>query len=509
MGLFVSWFPILILSSIVDRNPVASDDIQRKLNKMIDFVCDALEDPVLKADFILSFSDLPEAQRMAYWVEKISIQAPLVKHEFFAGFAGQARTRFHYGAAHAILLDIEKSYIADHERGWFSQNPRAARASLVLGSVDSGFVWFDGRQFWQIASSMILVIGTAAGAFILSYFTPTVGLGCRTGGYLIFIVIATFLCFSELAIWFLTSPIRKNEINALIRKSLEDRDAEMVGDHKEVTFPGIAASKTTLSWFLKLLEPIVVVTGVTMAKIIPYNKKNQYSQKTEAAIRKHFKTLHGLTSRQWLERCIFTPLELFNMAWLVYMLFAQTIGAFVNCNCQTSIWGGGGGYLDFSQWQYSNSMELAQFWITGTVISAFFMGIGLMYIVLEWCLQAHLSTESYKDAMNGLWRVRRFRRFTFWLRFPASLVVLIVNNIARKLGLRKSRKRKTLIWKRNEKQVTQLGHAIMNIAMQILSVPFNEAITQDEETEHIGMSISKSRQRRFAVTEYNSQSSEN
>jgi hypothetical protein len=507
MGLFVSWFPILIFSSIVDRNPVASDDIRRKLNKMIDFVCDALQDPVLKRDFILSFSDMPEAQRMAYWVEKISIQAPLVRGDFFAGFAGQARTRFHYGAAHAILLDIEKSYIAEHGRGWFMRNPRAARASLVLGSVDSSFVWFDGRQFWQISSSMLLIIGTAAGAFILSYFTPTVGLGCRTGGYLIFIVIATFLLIFELTVWFLTSPIRKNEVNSLIRKSLEDRDAEMVGNHRKVSFPGVAASKKTLSLILKFMEPVVIAIGVTLARLIPYNKKYQYSEKTEAAIRKHFKVLHGLTSRQWLERCIFTPLEFVNMAWLVYMLFAQTIGAFVNCNCQTSIWGPGGGYLDFSQWQNSEGVNLSKFWTLGTVISSVFMGIGMIYIVIEWCLQAHLSTESYKDAMNGLWRVRRFRRFTFWLRFPASFAVIVVNNLGRNLGIRKSRKRKTLIWKREEMHSTEVGHAIMSIAMQIHSMPFNKIVGHQEESEHIRTSGSMPTQKEFEVLEERSHSS--
>jgi hypothetical protein len=140
MGLFVSWLPILVLCSILDRNPVASDDIERKLNKLVDVVCDALFDTDNRNDFIASFRDMPEAQHMAYWVEKIAAKAGVIKGCYFCGFSGQARTRFHYGAAYAILSDIEKSYVAEHGRGWL-KNPQEARAALVLGQVDRGFTW--------------------------------------------------------------------------------------------------------------------------------------------------------------------------------------------------------------------------------------------------------------------------------------------------------------------------------------------------------------------------------
>ncbi len=138
LGLFMSWFPILILCSIVDRNPVASDDIRAQINKLVDRVCDALVHDETRHEFVRSFSDMPEAQRMAVWVERIAKYAPLVRGDFFAAFAGQARVRFHYGAAHAILIDIEKSYIAENGRGWFSRDPRAARANLVLGAWTRG-----------------------------------------------------------------------------------------------------------------------------------------------------------------------------------------------------------------------------------------------------------------------------------------------------------------------------------------------------------------------------------
>lgn len=140
MGLFVSWLPILILCSILDRNPVASDDIQRKLNKLVDLVCDSLLDPEIRNEFVASFVGLPQEQQMAYWVSKIAAKADLIRGNYFHGFAGQARTRFHYGAAYAILIDIEKAYIAERGRNWLS-DAKEARAALVLGQLDQGCTW--------------------------------------------------------------------------------------------------------------------------------------------------------------------------------------------------------------------------------------------------------------------------------------------------------------------------------------------------------------------------------
>jgi hypothetical protein len=140
MGLFISWLPLLILCSILDRNPVASDDIQRKLNKLVDLVCDSLLDESIRTAYFASFGDMPQAQQMAWWVDKIANKAGAIKGKYFCGFAGQARTRFHYGAAYAVLCDVERSFIAERGRDWL-RDSKEARAALVLGQVDRGFTW--------------------------------------------------------------------------------------------------------------------------------------------------------------------------------------------------------------------------------------------------------------------------------------------------------------------------------------------------------------------------------
>ncbi|KAF2738610.1 hypothetical protein EJ04DRAFT_41324 [Polyplosphaeria fusca] len=406
IGLFLAWFPILILCSILDRNPVASDDIERKLNKMVDLVCLSLQNDAIRADYISSFRDLPQSQQMAIWVEKIHTRAEYIKGNYFQGFAGQARTRFHYGAAYAILLDIEKAYIAEHGRHWL-KDTREARASLVLGQVDRGFVWFDGRQLWQVFFAVALVGGTGVGAFTVSFFTPTVGLGCRTGGYLIFFVIALTLLISEILIWWLTSPLRnKDKFHLHVQQYTHHFSERSANRLKKISFPGLATSKAFLGHILKWTEAIIIWTTLLLIRILPMTQKADRIRTSERRLKHHFETLHNLTTRNWLQRAFFTPLEFVNMVWLCYLVAAQTIGAFNNCACMSSTWGSWGGYIDLTQWDQATSNLVEKYWITGTTITCVFMGIGMIYIIIEWLVQAHLSTENYRDAAKGLQRVR-------------------------------------------------------------------------------------------------------
>jgi hypothetical protein len=383
IGLFLSWFPVLILCSIIDRNPVASDDIRKKLNNLVDLVCTSLQDDANRDDFIRSFGDLPESQPLARWVQTISDKVKFIKGDYFTEFVGQARTRFHYGAAHAILIDIEKSYIADHGRNWLV-NEREARAALVLGQVDKGLVWFDGRQFWQFFAALVCVTGTGSGAFILSYFTPTVGLSCRSGGYMVFNIVSITLLVSELVLWSWTSPIRKGRVHDLVRRHTgvwEDHIGIEVGGGADLQVT--TRNRARFKNFLATMERSIVQTSSHVIHKVHFGRNSPRIDKFEDGIRSYFQTLHALTTRQWIESCLIQPLEALNTIWLVYLIMSQTTGAFVTCACQSSLWSRGGGYLDFTQWKTSNSTALADYWIQGTVISCVIMGLGMIYIVIE------------------------------------------------------------------------------------------------------------------------------
>jgi hypothetical protein len=200
LGCMLAWFPVLIMATIVDRNPIAAEAIRKKLNALVDHVRRALHDEHHRQEYIDSFSEQPDFETLAHHIRDIAEKAEYMD-SFFVDFAGQARTRWHYGAAHPILSDIEHCYIADKGRNWLA-NEEEARTKLVLGPINSeGLVWFDIREFWQIAASIAIVLGSCGGAFILSFFTPTVGLGCRSGGYTIFFCISLGLMIMEMVVW--------------------------------------------------------------------------------------------------------------------------------------------------------------------------------------------------------------------------------------------------------------------------------------------------------------------
>lgn len=124
----------------------------------------------------------------------------------------------------------------------------------------NGLKMFDPRMVWQVLSAFVIVGGSGFGAFILSCkcsshisaptadlsagFTPTVGLSCRSGGYLIYTVIALFLMCAETCIWWQThetththhDPIRR--ISSRLEKRLTATNSFHVGSrwHKFVTY---------------------------------------------------------------------------------------------------------------------------------------------------------------------------------------------------------------------------------------------------------------------------------
>jgi hypothetical protein len=90
-------------------------------------------------------------------------------------------------------------------------------------------------------------------------------------------------------------------------------------------------------------------------------------------------------------------------------------------------------------------------WKTGTVLTCIIMAISMAYVVLEWCLQSHLSTESPNDARKGLQRTRRFRWFISPLQSTINIVYFTINRAFAVLLLLKEGKsgkgmQKSLVW---------------------------------------------------------------
>jgi hypothetical protein len=133
----------------------------------------------------------------------------------------------------------------------------------------------------------------------------------------------------------------------------------------------------------------------------------------------------------------------------------------------TSTWGGGGGYIDFSVQDTSNSKWVAYYWTTGTCLTGLVLLLSIFYITVEvchnqtqrfsmtaltyrkWCQQSFLSTEDYKDAMNGLRMTRDYRALTYSFRatsrFVAKFTFDPLESLGVRIGLIKMRQ-KTLVW---------------------------------------------------------------
>ncbi|KAI9747892.1 MAG: hypothetical protein M1815_003801 [Lichina confinis] len=204
IGLLMAWIPVLILAGIVDRNPSAPGDTRRRLNALVNDTRRALRDPQNQETIVSQGGGWRD--RHYPWLDQIVDDAADAARfgAFFHDFAGQGRLRMHFGIAHPIMSNIEFSYVGQHGRDWL-RHERDARWALVYGHVNpKGLFYFDWRELWQILGAVLVVGGAIAGSFVISFLTPTVGLGCRSGGYMIYMVLAGALLLAELVVWWAT-----------------------------------------------------------------------------------------------------------------------------------------------------------------------------------------------------------------------------------------------------------------------------------------------------------------
>lgn len=164
MGCLLGFIPVLIMTGIVDRNPVSARSVRLELNSLLDDVRSALLDPDLRNTYMRVTG---RTQQDFAWTNALNNE-DFFHQDFFTQFAGQGRIRWHYGVAHPILASIESSFMADYGRDWLRDSERA-RTAMVLGLGEPrGLRWFDFRMIWQIISAVFIVCGTVGGAFILS-----------------------------------------------------------------------------------------------------------------------------------------------------------------------------------------------------------------------------------------------------------------------------------------------------------------------------------------------------
>lgn len=386
MGLMLGWIPVFILGSIVDRNPVSSDDIRHRLNELLESVRRALLDPNLRHTYI---KDTGGASDDYQWTQALHNDEHF-SASFFSHFAGQGRTRWHYGVAHLILAGIEKAYVAQHGRDWLRDSERA-RTAMVLGPEQlTGLRWFDWREVWQIFSAVAVVTGTITGSIIISYWTPTVGLGCRSGGYMIFIIIAFSSLSIEMLVWWLT-PTKAGE---------------------------------ALEWLPKPAggDPLVRLES-RIGRTLSRSQSRPLQASLLMKIQAWMRAWEDLQFRPKIEILVLRPLDLINTVWLVYIVNAQTFGWYRSCVCMSSVWAAGGGYVDFESIESYKAHGISLYWVSGTALSLVILATAILFIIAEWCSQSYLSTADYAAASRGLKRTRLWKLRTVWLRKAPNAVI--------------------------------------------------------------------------------------
>ncbi|KAF3309242.1 hypothetical protein TWF173_011323 [Orbilia oligospora] len=181
LGLLMGWLPVLVAAAIIDRNSVDSEHVVKLLNKLMKMVHN---------------------------------------HETtFTKFVGQGRRRWHYGVAHPVLSMLER-YPERLQRpvDW---------ARVAKGCVDDNWLGYETRTFsinyfnkWEFVHMIAawLTLGMSVlGAWYISYNTPTVGLGCRSFSYVMFLVFCTFTGLVELALYpTIYRPVRKKFTDDII-----------------------------------------------------------------------------------------------------------------------------------------------------------------------------------------------------------------------------------------------------------------------------------------------------
>ena len=306
LGCLLAWFPVLIMSSIVDRNPIAAEAIRKKLNTLVDHVRISLRDPPNRREYLKLYQGEKNYPDLEDRIENVAKKERCMD-DFFVDFAGQARVRWHYGAAHAILCDIEDCYIQKKGRDWLAIE-HEARAYLVLGAVnDEGLVWFDFREFWQIISAIVIVGGSCGGVFILSYFTPTIGLGCRSGGYTIFFTVATGLLIVEMAVWMYFSPyeITPRWLTRLKGYLHKHGIFNYWTRHAQPTWERLGQGFSNVC---ETMGDLLVCCIVSICLKWPWGHREGRRERVEKSLEK--------TQAKW-DLVFFRPIELFNTIWLV------------------------------------------------------------------------------------------------------------------------------------------------------------------------------------------------
>ncbi|KAK0642955.1 hypothetical protein B0T16DRAFT_437739 [Cercophora newfieldiana] len=177
LGLLYGWLPMLVICTIIDRNPVSSDRVRELMSRWL-FNVEAVR--------LWRLQGAGPMSQIEWWT------ATTPPHFKIGDFVGQGRQMHYCGLAHAITICGANPEEIDDTNGLKGYDELAYRVVLKL----------DGRRPWLWFSSafraMFLVWAQLFMSFAIAFSSPTVGIGCWSGSIVFFGVLASFSWFVSL-----------------------------------------------------------------------------------------------------------------------------------------------------------------------------------------------------------------------------------------------------------------------------------------------------------------------
>ncbi|PVF98136.1 hypothetical protein CPB86DRAFT_873630 [Serendipita vermifera] len=242
MGLLMAWLPVFATASIVDRNPSDADYVRDQINDLFKAVERAQTEEVASAirtlnetatcvstfqrewvKRVIKLAEKPQTEEVrkklvevlnesvalfasqdeeipTAWAESLRILSGWVSRsttgpEVLQEFCGQGRYPWYLGVTHPILRHITKRHLPKG-RGWMT-NYEWTSAEFVKDEKQGSFSVSFYSLPLPILTGVAVVTASFFGAYWISYNEPTVGLGCRSLGYVIFATIALALFCME------------------------------------------------------------------------------------------------------------------------------------------------------------------------------------------------------------------------------------------------------------------------------------------------------------------------
>ncbi|OIW22757.1 hypothetical protein CONLIGDRAFT_694582 [Coniochaeta ligniaria NRRL 30616] len=181
LGLLFSWLPVLVIFTIVDRNPVSSERTGVLMTRWL-----------YNVNAIKSWREHDVAVQNAAAVENARAGPNIFDEADFIGrFIGQGRATQYAGLSYAVMKEIP---------------PRSRPLRTFPGDYVTFAERAPGRRppSWFVTALLSegVVMAEVMLALMLAFNTPTVGLGCWSGSFALYAILSSMcwilaLCFAK------------------------------------------------------------------------------------------------------------------------------------------------------------------------------------------------------------------------------------------------------------------------------------------------------------------------